>query len=220
MKVWIFYLSLPDDVSKFNENDVENFQFISGNFSRVIEHDGETETSRMLYAYTIDKKLAYEFQEMHDMNLFTMIKRKMDQREFKEFQKENKEFSLFTRKFGNKFGDKKLQASYTELLDHLLITEFEENVLYDDIYVAIEQDISEVTNVDYYSFKTKYIEALDYLMYCTYHKMVYDDPDTYGYNLSYGITAEGFVKRKVSLEMRAVTLYFIYFAILLRKDDE
>ena len=66
MKVWIFYLSLPDDVSKFNKNDIENFQFISGNFSRVIEHDDETETSRMLYAYTIDKNLVH-FLIFHPM---------------------------------------------------------------------------------------------------------------------------------------------------------
>ena len=88
------------------------------------------------------------------------------------------------------------------------------------MYNDVEDSIVNSVSVNYEAFKDQYIRALDYIMYCTYNKMVYDDPDSYSFNLSYGCTAEGYPPRPVGIEMRIARLYFMSFGLLLRKEDK
>ena len=218
MKVWIYYLSLPDDLSEFNQNDIDRFQYIAHHFNRDMTHDDTTGTNRMLYAFTTSKKIAREFQETRDMSLFTKVKRTLSNEEYKVFIDEvGDDYELIMKSIDSRM---RQPSSGNEGIDHIIRTGKEENSLYDDMYNDVEDSIVNSVSVNYEAFKDQYIRALDYIMYCTYNKMVYDDPDSYSYNLSYGCTAEGYPPRPVGIEMRIARLYFMSFGLLLRKEDK
>lgn len=215
MKVYMFYLSLPEDLSEYDECEVADWTMISPSFSRYMEYDPDTKRYVSLYAITDDKHLADEFEFMHDMNLFVRIKRKVSSEDYEELIKEFKPFKLYS--VNLKF---KYPRSYDIGVDHILLTELEDSVLNDDEF-GIEQSLCEYSNVDYSVFKKKYVRALDFLLYCTYNKIMYCedmDSDYYASNFSYGITAEGFPNYQVNLNTNIFKLYARFFALLLRKE--
>lgn len=209
----MFYLSLPEDLSDYDDTDVENFSMISPYLNRNMEYDSETGRYITLYAITDKKELANEFKLTHNMDLFVLIKRKVSPDEHKEIFSEFEKCKLDVISFNNRY-----PKSRDIGVDHILLTSLEEEIL-DDEDFNVEQSLCEYVYVDYSAFKNKYIKALDFLLYCTYNRMMNSgDPDYYDSNFSYGITAEGYPRHQVGMMKDIFKLYVRFFALLLRKE--
>lgn len=210
----MFYLSLPEDLSKYDDEDVEFFSMVSPSINREMEYDSDNGRYITLYAFTDKKEFADEFESIHDMDLFVRIKKKVSQSEYNEISSELGKYKLESTKF-----DTHYPMSREMGVDHLLLTELEFDVLSDDINFDVEQMLFENVSVEYAIFKNNYIKALDLLLYCTYNKMIYsEDSDCYSSNFSYGVTAEGYPRFQVYLQQDILKLYVKFFALLLRKE--
>lgn len=209
----MFYLSLPEDLSEYDDTDVENFSMISPYLNRNMEYDSETGRYVTLYAITDKRELADEFELTHNMDLFVRIKRKLSPDECTEIFSAFENYKLGVVSFDNKY-----PRSRDIGVKYLLLTPLEEDIL-DDEDFNVEQTLCDYVDVDYSIFKEKYIRALDFLLYCTYNRLMHScDPDYYDSNFSYGITAEGYPHHQVNLKKNILKLYIRFFALLLRKD--
>ena len=92
--------------------------------------------------------------------------------------------------------------------------------------MAIEETLTDLNEeltlnsiIPYCMFKTKYIKALDLIMYCTNNRVNSEyDNDYYSYQASFGFTAEGYAKGQVYMIPDIISLYLRIYKLLLRKE--
>lgn len=212
MKVWLFYITLPEDMSKYSAPEVDMFSSVSQVIISKLEQNVSTNRYSTLYAYTNDKEKADMFEEIHDMTLFVKIKHKMSDAEYDLLAKGYESYHKLELEWETHPMDK----GYVQYP----LTTFENTILSDVGVEDIEEFIGSVCNINYEIFKPKYIKALDMLLYTYNHKMLCGDDEEMEYlsNLwSYGMSPEGNIKQG-SESYNMLNLYRKYFALILRKE--
>lgn len=216
MKVYIHYLIFPSDTSRFPKKLVDDYSVIDDLASiQNKTFNKETGNWYYLYGFTNDKKISDIFEYMHDKSLFKKIVKKMDREEYESFKNENNLSELIV-------CDVDKERSYSEYPEYdgnfLVYSRKEEFDISETIVSNISTMLMQNSSYDYYAFKTEYIKALDYLLYCTYNRINYYDPEFYSYQFSYGCTAENYPKQQVYMKYDIIAAYAKVFALLLRKE--
>lgn len=217
MKVHLFYLSLPDNLRNYYPDymvdDFNHVKDILYDLSRF-ENDN-SDRSYYLYAITDDNELADMFEQFHDMNIFTRITKKMSKDEYEMLLDSNKNSKL---KRHNLNHDINTNSKYIKKFD-IICTNAEIKCIEETFSEYLDNIIYDCTLIEYSQFKDKYIKALDILLYCTYNKInTTDEDDFYGYQLSFGCTAESYVSGQVFKYPNKISLYLKLFKLLLWKD--
>lgn len=208
MKVYIYYLTVPEKPSeKFTPEKLSGFNVVIKMFSDshfmkipgvVIDVNN---VQRYLYAFTRSKKLAADFESVHNMTLFTKIEKKMDKEEYEEFKKDMDHAYLEYHSFDDK--------------SNILITKLEGSIL-DSAVDDIELYLCYYAALGYEAFKDKYIRALDILLYTLYYQMNGQDAEFYGYNYAYGLTPEGVPGNQVMFTLNFMNTYLGIFGLILK----
>ena len=208
--VYKHYLILPDesDWDEYfkDESMVADFKEVKYFLQRLNKYyNREDNKYYYLYAITDNKELSNIFSYSHDDKLFKVIKGKMDKDQLSALLKENEYAELM----------------YFPIEDtedtRLLLTEGEYNQLEDAESEWLTLELADKSYNEYSFFKDKYIKALDFLMYCTINRMNGPDSDYYLYQMSYSISAEGYVNT-ASYKTNFVSVYAKLFRLLLRKE--
>lgn len=210
MKLYCYYLILPDNIENTEYSEIHGLHTITTKF-----YNENTGKWYYLYAFTNDKKIGKMFEEIHDMNIFRKTVKPIDSKDYDIFKADNIMSELLVY-------DIKKEVSYTEYpvhnSDFIVCTKNEEYDITETFTDYVNELLMEKCQYDYYHLKTKYIESLDYLLYCTLNRVNFYDSDFYSYNFSYGSTAEGYPRGPVSMKINILALYVKKFASLLRKD--
>lgn len=205
MIVDIFYLVLPDNLELvFDEEDIKKFNNIRSmlNFIDTRYYDEKTDKEIYLYAFTDNSKYADLYEEMHDKRIFKRIRKEMKKKEFKEFRKEN---------IGSEIIIVNPNIDESHLDDrYILCCRNERNEISESMMVYVFELLSEICLLPYDIFKGKYIESLDRLMYCTFCKLQ-TDYEYMSYQMSYGCSAEGYLRRLPEKEMYQFNSHNLYF---------
>ena len=210
MKIYKYYIS---DDHIFNNNFKPDLLFSSWEDCGFTEKAIELPYMKMnsgiyyyLYAITNNKELAKEFELTHNMDIFIRTINYINDAEYSKL--ENDYSACFIEKYS--FKDKNNKSL------NLITTEMETSILY-NIEDGVETMLSQTAGeFSYEGFKDKYIEALDYLLYCTYNKMNSEENDYFSYNWGFGITAEGYVKNQVRYDVNIFDIYYNIFSHLLK----
>lgn len=212
MKVSLYrhYLILPEEKlwsSVFKDSSMlDDFLQVRHYLKDLQSEYNEMDRSTYyLYAITTDPKISRMFSYSHDDKLFKVIESKMDKKEAKSILKERPECGL-------DFYDE------TETKEQFLLTEAEYRQLIEMEDYWLESELSYTTDADYSILKDEYIKALDYLMYCTKRQLNGPESDYYSYEMSYGISAEGYLQKGASMKMDAFSVFTRFFRLLLRKE--
>ena len=216
MKIYLHYLIFPSDTSDFSKKMLDDYEVTDGlNLIKSKMYNENTGNWYYLYGFTDDKKISDIFENMHDEKLFKKIIKKMSKDDYEIFKEENNMSELIVM-------DINKEKSYSKYPDYegefLVCSKNEEYDMNEGVCSQIMTMIMERCSHDYYAFKTKYIKALDYLLYCTYNRVNYYDPEFYSHQFSYGCTAEGYPKSQVYMKLNIIALYLKTFALLLRKE--
>ena len=208
MTVYIYYLSLPDNLKQhFPEEMVDSFREIEGSLKMLSKiYFENTQMWHYLYAYTDNVEYAKTFESVHDMSLFTRHKKKLDKSEFKKLAENNILAKLDY-----------YDVTVTKETVKMLCTKCELYDINDTFELMMDVIMSEYSRNEYLQFKDNYIEALDLLLYCTNNRLNGEDNEFYAYNYSFGVTAEGYC-RNVFPKPRVIQMYARYYKLLLRKD--
>lgn len=221
MKAYLFYLVLPNESiirTKYGDETYENFSNViqSINMLRKIEEDDK---KIILYALTNKKKYAEIYENLHDMNLFKKVEKKMSEDEYDLLRKENLLSVLDWREFDDNYVDDegnpyKILAPKVEVLEYT-----------DTMNFYINDVLMEASGDEYKHYKDQYIKALDILMYCTQHTLNLDNDmtDMTSYNMSYGYSTEGFVHGKhgrFDIIPNYLALYVKFYGLLLKKGTD
>lgn len=159
-----------------------------------------------LYAITNNKKLAKAFEDIHNMNIFVKTVQRINSDEYDEFSSSHSECVIEEFEVGDpKHKEIKLIVTGTE---STILTNLETLIRSHLEFLASDND--------YTVLNDEYIEALDYLLYCTLNKINSDDGDFYAYNYSFGITAEGYVKKSIKDYVDLFKIYYNIFSHLLK----
>lgn len=208
MKVYIYYLTIPEKpYGKFTQRKLSQFlpvQMLYANEYYEKKNGANIEVNgvvRHLYAFTNDKKLAKDFEFLHEMTLFTKFVKKMGKKEYKLFAKDMEHAEL----------------SYYSLEDKstLLLTKMEHHVL-DTSIDDIEMHLSDDACLGYDYFKDEYIHALDLILFTLYYQMNGPDAEFYENNWSYGLTPEGSPSDQVNMIVNFTQMYLDVFSLILK----
>ena len=221
MKVNIFYLSLPTKLDDyFPTSMVEDFKLVIGNLKSLRTfYNDKTDKWVYLYGFTNKKENAKIFEDMHDMKLFTKITKNMDKDIYEQFKKDNKmaeitKYSVETNKSRLIQNNKNYPNDIEIVCTKNEIYDFDESFT---LYLNEELTLNSI--IPYCMFKTKYIKALDLIMYCTNNRVNSEyDNDYYSYQASFGFTAEGYAKGQVYMIPDIISLYLRIYKLLLRKE--
>lgn len=210
--VYKHYLVLPDEKKWFevfqDESMVEDFSMVKYVLANLAKHYNESDDNwYYLYGVTQNKKDSEMFSYTHDDKLFKVIPTKMSEHEAEIFLRENSPAKIKNVVISSERDDKSL-----------LLTKAECTELSDMEYGYVNSELVENSLIDYSCLKDKYIKALDFLMYCTVNKMHGVDSDYYTYQLSYGVSAEGYLNNRAGFRMDIVGVYAKLFRMLLRKE--
>lgn len=219
MKVSFFYLKLSS-----NPEMNDNYYTGDGEYCPIIDmieyvnkEYGFHDTDIYLYGFTEDKILADIFEQLHDPNIIIRVDKKISKSEFNTLISESSDLRI------SQYSTVSLSSSYkfdNKVKEYIVATELEISCIEDEFTSSVDEDIMEITCVPYEQFKSKYIHALDVILYCTYNKMYSsdsDDSDQYSYNFSYGCTAEGL--RGIRTRVNMLNLYVLLFKPILRKEE-
>lgn len=222
MKVFLFYLTLPSNLRKLkvSEECYDDFLEVSGCLKYLPKkYNSKGDKWIYLYAITDNKKYAEYFENMYDMNLFTRIKKEMEDDEWKIFKKENSLCLLECINFDTK------KVGMCTNLKELICTRNEFNEISDSFDILFINKLAQTvySAPDYSFLKQKYIDLLDSLLYCTYNRIYSENtPDIINenvqYNYSFGLTAED--NRAGDICCRPVELYLKIFSLLLKKGSD
>lgn len=221
MKVWLFYLSLPEFMPDYDRCDIDVFSSMSQKILKTLVYNKYTGRYTGLYAYTNDKDLAKMFEEMHDMDLFVKIKDDMSKSAYEKIKYAcvgsdgYRDYESLELEWSENFVD-----SGTKEKISFPLTGMESSLISDEGYSSVEEDLMTFSYVDYSCFKTKYIKALDTLLYCLMHKCNYGDDEEIEYSndsWAYGISPEGEI-RGGSYNMNHFNLYRKLYRLILRKE--
>ena len=204
MKVYIYYLIDP---SALNDNisalDMDRFSSVMDTLTakHLLDKHGYrifvNDIPRYLYAFTDDKSVAKNFEELHQMNLFTKIERKMDKEAYINFKST-------------------MEHAHLEYDDSsLLLTNLERFTL-ERFFDEVEVYLSHYADFDYTIFKDEYIEALDFLLYTLHYQLNGPDYGFYDYNFSFGQTPVNYPRASISYEANTIANYCKIFKILLK----
>lgn len=210
MKVYIYYLTIPDSPSeKYSLEDLSRFDIVikqlsDNHFKKkpgvVITING---TTRYLYAFTNNKEYTKDFEFIHNMLLFTKLERKMDREEYEMFKNEMEHAELLYFKVE---GNREQQ---------MLLTKLENSILEDSFY-EVETHLSTYACLGYEYLKRKYIIPLDILLYTVYYQLNGPDSEFYSHNWSYGVTPENASEYGVSPCLNFPNMYFDIFKLILK----
>lgn len=219
MKVYLFYLTLPEEREKlydmFEENIVDNFLEVFPSLSLLTKRfNNENNNWTYLYALTNNSMYANIFEETHDMKLFKKIVKNIEKEEYEQLRKEN----ILSELDWRKCYDEEYSIKEKTKID-IIAPKVEFYEIHDTISYFITNMIFENTIMEYSQFKDEYIKALDFLMYCTENKIHSEDAEFYQYNYSYGCTAEGYVlpNKHASIRPHYIKVYTKLYSLLLRK---
>lgn len=202
MKVYVFYLIIPDRfVENLPENDRENFECIVKGFSMLNRQwIDELNTFSYLYAFTDDKKYANRFKEERNNEIFFMKSFKMTKDEYEQFRRDNKSAHLKYR-----------IVSDGVQLQKMLLTNNEQYDIDDTLLMFFNDEVSSTCYAGYDFLKSKYIKALDTILYCTDYCIHYtSDSESVSYNWGYGITAES-THSGIGIEYDMVKIFVKYY---------
>ena len=212
MKLYMYYLMYP----KYEEYSRERDSF--ENFIDFIDPLPHTENDThiiYLYAFTSKKKLAKEFESIHNMNKFTKKILSIDSEEYEEILSNNN-MKLAKLDYMN-IHRRSIRRSKPIEVTRLLCSEVEEEFLSDFMYAYLDEDLDNTTTWPYDMINPKYIPSLDILLYCTCHKMYNgseDERDSVSYNWSFGSTCEGYGVQ-LSYDLNYLSIYMKTFMYIL-----
>ena len=221
MKVWLFYLSLPEYMPDYDRDDIDIFSSMSQKILKTLVYNKDTGRYTGLYAYTNDKALAEMFEDMHDMNLFVKIKDNMSRSAYDELKNAcagsdgYKDYESLELEWVDDF----MESGYTEKISFPL-TGMESTLIDDEGCNAVEEDLMTFSYVNYECLKPKYIKALDTLIYCLMHKVNHGDDEEIEYvndTWSYGVSPEGMISGG-SYYINRFNLYRKLYRLILRKE--
>ena len=213
MKVTLYrhYLILPEEnlwKDVFDSSVLEDFLHVSYYLNDLkSEYNGDDKSIYYLYAITTDPEISRMFSYSHDDKLFKVIESKMDKKEAKSILKERPECEI-------EFYDDLDSDTKEKFL--LTYAEYQQLMEMEDYWLL--PAMSYATDADYTALKDKYIKALDYLMYCTTRQLMGSESDYYSYEMSFGISAEGYLQQRASVKMNAVAVFTKLFRLVLRKE--
>ena len=217
MKVYIYYLKLPDNLYDiYDKIMVDCYSIVKSSILLLPKiYNNETSTWIYQYAYTSNKNLANDWESIHDMSMFTKITKKLTRKQYEEFVMENPKGVI-------------VKYIYTgpeiETNDkYIICARHEEYEINETFQLHVNEELLDVCQQPYSAFDTKFIKALDILGYTYYHTLFLgyeDDLDYMFNNMSYGCSREGYVKGKgLDYSTNILGLYVKLYKLLLRKDD-
>lgn len=211
MKVYRYYLQLPDDFSKtLPEESRRAFYFIESGLEKLqsVKRDGYI---IYFYAFTNRKALAKQFEALHNMKLFSTYHKKMSKKEYKELLKTH-QYSEFKLQEIDEF-------SYGGQKGYMYCTGAEAYDLYGAAYDFIVNKLMDVSVYPYDMMKQKYQVSLDILRYTYYYDCVFsDDMSQWGDMESYGLTPLGYGCGE-HIHPNLLTCYARIYAPLLKKGS-
>ena len=218
MKVYVFYLTLPEDINElrsiYHEEEVDYFMEIKSMLFKVpMIFDEESGETYYRYAFTNNKDYADIYEETHNMKLFKRSERKMTKKEYESFRKDNLDQEIILRDIDGfdalYFDDRERDK------EPILIVRHEMYEISDTLDMILRRDLSTNSIYPYTIFKEKYIEGLDKLFYCN-NFMMELDTDYTSYQESYYATVEGY-GRNIRLKPNILAMYMRVFGLLLNK---
>lgn len=211
MKVYRYYLQLPDDFSKtLPEESRRAFYFIESGLEKLqsVKRDGYI---IYFYAFTNRKALARQFEELHNMKLFSTYHKKMSKKEYKELLKMH-QYSEFKLQEIDEF-------SYCGKKGYMYCTGAEAYDLYGAAYDFVIDRLLDNSVYPYDMLKQKYQVSLDILRYTYYYDVKgADDPSPFGDMETYGLTPLGYGNGE-HLHPNLLTCYARIYAPLLKKGS-
>lgn len=208
-KVYFIYAIIPENI--FN-----TVKYMLGNADKYRwKHD------KMfgLYAWTTSKSIAKEFFEVRNKNIYTLIKREVDDDEYERIKYDFNVLKLDRRVYyldRDHKNDKSVEIVSTK--NEYVCTTME----YEEYLWEFGPPISE--DVPYNMFNDKVLQALDTIGYTKGYDLNYgvdDSRDTVEYNLSFGLTPLGNKEKLTYDNQMGILLYlFRYFFHGDQKDEE
>jgi len=210
-KIYFIYVSIPENI--FNK-----VKYMLGNTERYRwKHD------KMfgLYAWTTSKSIANEFFEVRDKDIYTLVKKDVDDEEFRHIKDDLNILKLDRRVY---YLDK------TEHKDRSV-----EIVSTKNEYVCVTSDSEEYIwefgppideSVPYIIFSDKVMDALDTLGYSKGYDLRYGEDmqnDYANYNASYGLTPLGKRDKILYDNQMNILIYlfnFFFYGESKTKEDE
>lgn len=207
MKVYIYYLSFSSKLKYQDDDELsESYYNLKNTIIGLTKYYNEpNDTWYYLYAFTNNKEIAEIFEATHDMTLFIKSKKKMDESEYREFRHNNILSELI--KFEIEKGK------------NIICTKNESNDIDECVDNIVTNKINDSVETAYSPLKNEYIEALDKLLYCSFHTINWGDgceSDTASYNLGYGCSAEGYLTR-TGYNYKLLNGYISNYKLILKK---
>lgn len=211
MNAYIYYIDMSEDNlirDKIDKKYYKKFdKSVSPYLGRLSSIELPNGKTYYLYAYTVDKHTAEEFEHFYDMKKFLKRKVKITKEQLNATTEDRSGLD-YAMIFANKVDP-----------DHIVNMTYFESFIVQDMESELSEDLYYLASlIPYDIFKKEIIEAMDKLLLCTYNKISGEDGDYYSYDYSFGVTAEGATHGAVKEEYKELEIYLKTFQILFRKD--